>query len=256
MLRRLHNAHDLFGMRLHAKDGNIGHVDDFHFDDKTWTIRYMIANTGNWLLGRQVLLAPHVLRETDWWGNDGIRVDLKCQQIKDSPQLLGDTPISRRSERELHNYFGWPVYWGSTSDFGSSEFLDTGLNDNEAGALQEVELDEERSHLHSCREVEGYHLQAIDGEIGHVCDFIIDETTWSIKYLVVDTRNWMPGKKVLVIPGWVQSVDWMGHKIAIDLERDVIRQAPEYDPGEVIDDAYEDRLLTHYERAFSGLHSL
>jgi hypothetical protein len=104
------------------------------------------------------------------------------------------------------------------------------------------------SHLRSTHDVTGHHIQARDGEIGHVDDFIIDDETWTIRYLVIDTRNWWPGKMVLVSPRWIDSIDWGQSKVFVNLHRDAIKQSPEYTEGSLITRDYEAGLHQHYNR--------
>jgi hypothetical protein len=104
------------------------------------------------------------------------------------------------------------------------------------------------SHLRSTREVSGYHIQAADGEMGHVEDFIVDDETWAVRYLVIDTRNWWPGKKVLVSPRWIDSVSWSESKVFVNLTREAIKQSPEYLEESLLTRDYEAALYRHYNR--------
>ena len=63
-------------------------------------------------------------------------------------------------------------------------------------------------HLRSSAAVTGYHIQATDGDIGHVEDFLLDDRSWTIRFMVVDTTNWWAGEKVLIAPAWIERVDW------------------------------------------------
>ena len=103
-------------------------------------------------------------------------------------------------------------------------------------------------HLRSTHDVSGYHIQAADGEIGHVEDFIIDDETWAIRYLIVDTRNWWPGKKVLVSPQWIERVSWSESKVFVNLSRETIKQSPEYTEESLLTRDYETGLHRHYNR--------
>ena len=103
-------------------------------------------------------------------------------------------------------------------------------------------------HLRSTQAVTGYHIHALDGEIGHVEDFIIDDETWAIRYLVIDTKNWWPGKKVLISPAWIERISWSESEVYINLNRDRIQQSPEYTAETLLDRAYEIKLHRHYER--------
>ena len=102
-------------------------------------------------------------------------------------------------------------------------------------------------HLRSALEVLGYHIHARDGDIGHVDDYIVGDQNWTVPYVVVDTRNWLPGKKVLISPAWIESIDWERSHVTIPLLKDAIQTAPEYDESSEITREYEERLHEHYD---------
>jgi uncharacterized protein YrrD len=240
----LNKAKTLNGYKMESLDGDIGKVKDFYFDDRFWTIRYLIADTGNWLTGRQVLISPYALGTMDN-GEQSISIDLTKKQIENSPSLDSDKPVSRQFEDEYYGYYGWPMYWGGACSWGTSPFI---VRDREAwrGCTHG-----ERTwdpHLRDTHAVTGYHIQAADGEIGHVEDFVIDDETWAIRYLIIDTQNWWPGKKVLVSPHWVERISWGEATIFVNLSRDTIKQAPEYTEESLRDRYYEEALHRHYHR--------
>ena len=78
---------------------------------------------------------------------------------------------------------------------------------------EKVRKESTDSHLRSTEAVSGYHMEATDGEIGHLDGFIIDDEAWTIRYIEVATRNWWPGKKVLVSPAWIEGVSWPDSKV-------------------------------------------
>jgi len=166
-------------------------VKDFYFDDRHWAVRYLVADTGNWLAGKQVLISPYALVAVVK-DEEHISVDLTKKQIEKSPSLDTDKPVSRQFEEDYYGYYGWPSYWGGPDRWGSYPYIE-----REREKWKEVRQGQKMwdPHLRSTRHVSGYHIQALDGEVGHVEDFIIDDETWSIRYLIVGTRNWWPGKK-------------------------------------------------------------
>jgi hypothetical protein len=250
MLRKLE---DLFGIAVKATDGEIGRVHDFYFDDHTWSIRYMIVDTGGWLSGRLVLISPVALQSPDWHGR-AFPVSLTRQQIEDSPTIHNDMPVSRQHELELHKYYGWPTYWDGGLFSGSAvDLLPQLLVDSQANSRQSSADDRGRArggdqHLRSLREVTRYHVQATDGQIGHVGDFLVEDETWKIHYIVVDTHDWLPGKHVLLSPNWIEQVNWEESKVRVDLSRHEVKDAPEYHREMVIDRQYEEALHHHYGR--------
>jgi hypothetical protein len=244
----------LEGFKLRNLEGEIGKVKDFYFDDKHWTIRYLIVDTGNWLIGRQVLISPHAVSSVNRNDRD-ISVRLTNKQIEESPPLSADKPVSRQFEEQINWYYGWTPYWGGPSVWGANAYPyfvgDYANVTGDHGRLMEPSVDEKAAwdpHLRSTRAVNGYHIQAADGEIGHVSDFIIDAKSWTIRYMVVDTRNWWPGKKVLISPMWIEHINWSDAKVAVSLSRENIKLAPEYTQDTLFTPDYEVRLHRHYNR--------
>ncbi len=239
----LSNAKTLRGYRLDSLDGEVGGVEEFYFDDRHWTIRYLVADTGPWLTGRQVLISPYALAAASK-AEHHIAVDLTKRQIENSPSLNSDKPVSRQFEEAYYGYYGWPTYWGGPYMWGAFPHIVRGQAGLGTATQGEKAWD---PHLRSTQEVTGYHIQATDGEIGHVEDFIIDDETWAIRYLIVSTRNWWPGKRILVSPQWIERVSWSESKVFVNLRREAIQQGPEYDEAEGVTRDYETRLHHHYE---------
>lgn len=249
----LRSVNGLEKCAIEATDGPIGHVDQFYFDDETWVIRYLVVEAGTWLLSRRVLVSPIAIEDADWEARR-LRVALTRAQVANSPDVDTRAPVSRRIEREYFDYYGWPYYWAGT---GMSGFVDVPRAvARERDARAEADVDPQAApakeygdpHLRNTDEVTGCHIEAIDGEIGHVEDLLADDETWGVRYLVVDTRNWWPGKKVLVAPEWVVSVSWADARVAVDLPREAIKNAPEYDPSAPVSREYEGRLYEYYSR--------
>lgn len=241
----LHKAAILKGYRLASLDGEIGRVREFYFDDRHWTIRYLVADTAAWLSDRQVLISPYALVSVDKVGKH-LAVNLTQRQIEDGPSLETDKPVSRQFEESYYGYYGWPMYWDGPYAWGAERWLVRDRKDQRRVPNQGGKPSDH--HLRSTRAVTGYHLQATDGEIGHVEDFVIDDATWAIRYLLVGTRNWWPGKKVLVSPEWIDRVSWGESKVFLRMTREAIRQSPEYAEDSLITRDYETVLHGHYDR--------
>lgn len=242
----LRSVKGLYNYVLEAKDGEIGRCKDFLFDDEHWTIRYMVADTGKWLPRRKVLISPISLGEAEW-NSRLFPVLLTKKQIEEAPGLDEDAPVSRRHEIDWLRHYGWPVYWSGVHPWGPVAYP-AALFHEKMPETKSVEADSGNDHLRSVREVTGYHIQAADDEIGHVEDFIMEDGTWTIHYMVVDTRNWLPGRKVLVTPLWIKSVNWAESKVSVDLTRDQVKDSPEYDPTAPVNREYEVRLYDFYGR--------
>jgi PRC-barrel domain len=228
---------------LDCLDGEIGTVEEFYFDDQYWTIRYLVADTGNWLTGRQVLISPYALVGVAS-EKQNITVNLTKKQIEDSPPLNNDKPVSRQFEEAYYGYYGWPIYWSGPL-MGPDPYIALDREKQRESTERAKAWD---AHLRSTRDVSGHHIQATEGEIGHVEDFIIDDETWAIRYLVIDTRNWWPGKKVLVSPQWIERVSWSESKVFVNLSCEAIKQSPEYSEVSLLNREYEARLHRHYDR--------
>ena len=237
-------AKDLNGYALLSKDGEIGKAKEFYFDDRFWVLRYLIADTGNWLNNRSVLISPYALLEVNKKSKQ-VSVNLTKKQIEDSPSLDTDKPVSQQYEESYYGYYGWPVYWGGASVWGNYPII---VRDSLKQEATNTGGKEWNPHLRSSIGVQGYHIEAEDGEIGHVEDYIIDDETWAIQYLVVDTRNWLPGKKVLISPKWIERISWDESKVFINLSIDTIKQSPEYSEEELLTRDYEALLYGHYNR--------
>lgn len=230
------------GYALQARDGAIGRCEDFLFDDEKWVIRYMVAETGRWLHDRTVLISPLSLGEASW-GRHRLKVGLTRKQIEESPLLDSDAPVSRQHERRLHAHHAWPAYWIGDGIWGTSP-PPLAFEPPE----EEFAEDDGDPHLRSIAEVSGYAVEALDGEIGPIADFIMDESTWQICFAVVRTGKWLPSPKVLIAPGWVASLSWQEHKLHLNMTKDEIRSSPRFNPGEPVNHEYEEKLYDYYGR--------
>ena len=255
----LRSVKHLDGFRIRTTDGDIGTVTECYFDDVSFTVRYVVVETGTkrmthegWLVDRKVLLSPIAFRAIDW-DDKRIEAALTKAQVEKSPNIDTEKPVSRQHEIAYYGYYGYAPDWAGSYLWGAYPYPCAGSGP----ALSAVELERERHwnweskerqdpHLRSSREVTGYHIHATDGDIGHVEDFLVDDASWAIRYMVVDTTNWWPGKKVLVAPEWIERVDWDKSKVHLHLGREQIRSGPEYDPARPIERAYEARLYGHY----------
>ena len=248
----LRHSSAINGYAIEASDGDIGAVSDFLFDDATWLVRWVVVDTGNWLSGRKVLLPPSVLGRL-YANNRVLAIKLTKQQVKDSPEIDTDRPVSRQMETSVYDYYGWSPYCGSGFYMGGYGYMPgSGMASPYLGArrreqeIANAHADSDDVHLRSVEAVTGYHIHARDGEIGHVEDFLVDDADWSIHYLVVDTKNWWPGKKILVSTRSAGEIDWRDKLVNLDVDRQRIKDSPAYDPSKTIDRAYDERLLTYY----------
>jgi hypothetical protein len=221
------------GASIHAKDGNIGHVEECYFDDQEWKIRYLVVNTGSWLLGKEVLISPHAVEGVDK-EEKMISLNLTVDTIKNSPPIETDLPLSKRKQREYHTYYGFPIY--------PSGLMIPPLPEGEKKEDEE-HMD---THLRSSHEIRGYRIEAVDGAIGHVEDYVIDDEHWIIRYMVIDTSNVFHGRKVILTPIWIKGINWAESTVTVNLTKKVIKEAPTFDPSQPISREYEEKLFDYY----------
>ena len=251
----LRNVESLKGCTVVASDGDIGTVEELYFDDEAWGIRYLVVKTGNWIDGRRVLISPYSVIRTDP-GALGIHVELTRQQVSDSPPVDLHQPVSRQHEAEYLRYYGYPTYWGGLDVWGVSSypaFSRAALSAVSPETLEQLGRYADKppgdSHLHGTNAVDGYHVAANDGDIGHVCGFIFDDEAWVIRYLAVDTGNWWPSKEVLLATQWIFLIDWLESSVLTHLTRDAIKGSPVYDSRIPLERDFETQLYAFHGKA-------
>ena len=216
---------ELTGLNITAIDGSAGSVRDIYFDDDSWTVRWLVIDTGGWLPGRQVLLPPSAFDTAA--GSGDLATSLSRQQIEESPEVGNDAPVSRQQQQDIYTYYGWAPYWaGYPYPFAIAPVPAASPS---LVPEHERKLNEERGdpHLRSAREVIGYYIAANDGDIGHVDDLLIDDADWTVQHMVVDTQNWWPGQKVLIPPRRVNSFNWNEQRAFVEMSREAVKESPE-----------------------------
>lgn len=258
----LRSMSELKDFEIEATDGDLGRVKDFYFDDAAWVVRYLVVDTGGWLSSRKVLISPIAIGKPDW-RNKKLPVSITQEQVKNCPPIDTEKPVSRQHEIEYSGYYGFPYYWGGGGLWGGGLYPNlmlpgySGFGSPEASRLErqaayaraETQSDDADPHLRSCEAVIGHHIHASDGEIGHVQGMLVDEETWAIRYLIVDTSNWWFGHQVLIAPQWIQAVNWADETVSVDLTQQAVKDAPAYDPTTPLDRQREIDVHAHYGRA-------
>jgi len=245
----LWNTSKINGYVIKADDGTLGTVDDLLFDDLSWSIRWLVVDTGHWLSGRKVLLPVFALGHLDA-EREQFSVHLTKKQVEESPDIDTHQPVSRQMETNIFDYYGWSPYWGSGYYMGgygamaAAPMVEPRLREDE---IRDSENRRGDPHLRSVEQVTGYHIDAHDGEIGHIADFLIGDSDWSIHYLVVDTRNWWPGKQVLVSPRSITAIDWSKRLVDLNVARRSVKDSPGYDASIVVDREYENHFNNYYK---------
>jgi len=266
----------LKGFDLHATDGSLGTVSDFLFDDSIWKVRWMVVDTGNWLPGRKVLIHPSAVISAEHEART-LNVELTKAQVEGSPAILKDRPVSQQMQNSLYGYYGWNPLWGggmygaglygaglygagmyggmagiaapvsAPAYFGAVAVLERERGEADHGDDRDLTtLDRGDPHLRSTVEVTGYHVHTTDGAIGHVEDFLIDNESWGVRYLVVDTSNWWFGQHVLISPQAVENVNWAERHVRLDMSKERVKSSPPWDPTEANNGEHEQRLRDHY----------
>lgn len=252
---------DLQKLAIEATDGPVGEVTDLYFDDEAWGIRYLVVQTGTWFSSRKVLISPMGAGKPDW-DTHKLPVSLTRDQIENAPPIDTDMPVTRQHETEYLDYYNYPYYWGGIGLWGGAAYPGLLLpgyagygspaairaQANSIQAMAEAREQDQDPHLRSCEAVIGYHIEANDGEIGHVKGLLVDDHTWAIRYLVVSTSNWWMGHDVLVATQWIKHVSWSKQAVAIDLSREALKLAPHFDADLPLDREMEIVVHRHYGR--------
>ena len=258
MLKEVKNLH---GWTIHATDGEIGKIDELLFDDEKWTVRYAIVETGSWFAARKVLLSPLSFGTLDWELKT-LNVNLTREKIQNCPNVTADEPVSRQWETSYYDYYAWPYYWGGIGDWGGYGYpgamvarplggsfpLEPRSSDPTRSRSDDRQAEHASAHLRSTKEVSGYGIVASDGHVGHIEDFLFDDETWKITYIGVDTKDWLPGKHVLISPTWIERVNWGTGTVTVHATRAEIESAPEWDRSAPLDAPMEDGLYAYFVR--------
>lgn len=245
-------ATETTGYAVQASDGTLGTVVDLLFDDASWTVRWLVVETGTWWADHRVLIPASALGHPDSLART-FPVKLTMAQVKSSPDVDTHRPVSRQFESSAYDHYGFDPYWGTDLYLSGFVYWD-GMMVMEPSLERERQEDEivqmmrqsENANLRSVAEIRGYHIHATDGEIGHLADVLIEDTDWTLRYLIVNTSNWWQGKEVLISPRSTQSIRWTENLIYVGVDRNRIRTGPQYDASRRIDAAFDADMVRHY----------
>ncbi|MFC1493182.1 PRC-barrel domain-containing protein [candidate division KSB1 bacterium] len=229
----LYSAEELLKNTILATDGEIGKVNDFLFDDEEMQIRYLVADTGDWLIDKKVLISPEALVKP-LKEEKIFPVYLTKKQVENSPGIKKDRPVYLQYELDLHKFYGWKPYSAMAGITRTASPSAVGKS-----YPVEVNCENENPHLRSIKEVIGYKAQAENGYAGKIHDFIIDRDSWTIKFIIIRTGKCFFGKNVIVSPSWINSIKWFGQSVYLGLLSRSIHNSPEYDPSIIIDSDLE-----------------
>ena len=256
----LRNTNELLHYAIQASDGHIGCIRDFYFDDHRWVIRYLVVDTGGWLPDRKVLISPMSVIHADAQ-DKMIDLSITKDRVEHSPDIDTDKPISQQQEQGYLGYYGYPYYWGGAGLWGARTVPYAvmggtgGGTDAQFAAIlaqdqreQANAINHDDPHLRSCKTVVGYRINAIDGDIGHVKSMLIDEDTWAIRYLIVETGQWWHGHEVLIVPKWIRAVSWADRSVSVDITRAAVKDAPLHATDSAVERQHEIGMHDHYGR--------
>jgi hypothetical protein len=241
MLRSMKGMEDY---SVGATDGIIGRVRDFYFDDAAWVIRYLVVRIGE---ERNVLISPISIGRPNW-SEKILPVSLTRDQIKNSPDIDTNKPVSRQHEMGYLGYYGYGNYWGGGGLWGAGFYPDLLQAGLQVSTGSQAHHQHDDPHLRSGNAVMRYYVHASDGDIGHVQGFLVDEISWAIRYVIVNTSNWWLGHQVIVAPEWIGYVDWAESKVCVNLTRKAIKDSPPYDATASLDREQEASIFAHYGR--------
>jgi hypothetical protein len=218
----LKSTQELYGCKLAVLDGDIGPIRDFYLDDNIWVIRYAIADAEPWLTGRLVLISPYAFDKLDQ-GDKTLHLNLRKMQIRDSPSIESHKPISRQYEAEYYRYYGWPPYWVGDAMWGVSSYPTFVPTARDKAEEQRLYYHRDDKHLQSAQEITGYPVEAADGEIGHVTGFLLDDRSWAIRELMVETGLWNSGREIRISTDKVNWISYNEPRVHVGLSKAEMR---------------------------------
>ncbi|MBE0662983.1 MAG: PRC-barrel domain-containing protein [Bacteroidales bacterium] len=243
-----HSLKNLIGYSIETNDGMEGKIKDFLFDEDNWAVRYLEADFGGFFNDKRVILPVDVIINPNWENNQ-ILLNTSKEKIGLSPAPAEIPTISREYEQKLYEHYGYPMYWGAgyVPPLPSGAYFPARpLNVPKNKQISEKAMN---SSLRSFKDVEGYNIRATDDTLGHVEDLIVDDADWQLVYLIVDTSNWLPwSKKVMLAVDWMKEISYANREVKINLTTDTIKDAPDYDSDQPIEMSYEHELSEYYQR--------
>ncbi len=191
-------------------------------------MRYLVVDTGPWLVERQVLITPHAFGHFDT-EREVLHVNLTKEQVTNSPSLHSPRPVSRQYEEEYYGYYGWPAYWQGGSVWGTSDLPVVPSPEAVEGTANPHHGHNQRDdvHLRSGQAITGYEIQATDGGLGAVASFGVNRTSWLMTELVIETGRWLAGRHVLIRPDHLRTISYEESKVYVELSKAGILQAAE-----------------------------
>ncbi len=252
-----HRLKDITGLTIETTDGTKGKIKDFLFDEDKWIVRYIEADFGGFFKDKRILLPINVFID-HLWDSKHISINIAKEDIDKSPSPEDKPTVSREYEKELMKHYGYASYWSPgyippthTGLYYPARPMNVPTKEISEEKISEEKLD---TKLRSFNEVKGYHILATDGHLGHLEDMIVDDADWQMIYVIIDTSNWLPwSKKVILLINWLDEISFETHEVSINVHTDVIKDAPEFNTDKSVEESFEKALLDYYERKFPAL---
>jgi len=226
----LRTIEQLVGLEIVGEDGSIGFLEDLFLEPGSWKVRHAVAFAGEWLSGRWILLPIPLLRSVDP-ARRVLRVAATRERVAAAPAPETDHAVSCLFEKSLYAHYGCGP---------------CGLPDEAVG------VEAGRSRLLSAEELKGYRVEARDGDVGRLEDYLVAEEAWDIRYLCVATRRWLPGRKLAAPSAWIRLVNWRHRRIVLRRFRDELRQAPGFAGSGGLSAEYSESLEAYFANAVPG----
>jgi hypothetical protein len=192
----------LQGVCVVGSEGAAGCVLDVLFDDRSWHVKYLVVRLGGRLSAWHVLLKPDLVTHAAWTERE-LHVPLSGREFRQLPGVQSDPPVAYRQELQAARFSAW-----------------------EAGRIEDVVLDGD-PHLRNMRAVTGHRVEASDGPVGRIAEFIIDDEYWTVRYVVVNTGRLLPSLRVLIAPTWVETISWEDRVVRLSATREELESSHE-----------------------------
>lgn len=201
----------LLGYKISAIDGEIGKVKEFYFDETSWTVRYIIVETGSLFFGRKVMISTQAIIDAQW-ETEHFLTNMTIQQIENSPKVDDGKQLTRGQEILLNQHYNWKSYWDAS--------------------IQKI-ADGSNSYLVHANDLTGYQLIASDGQVGNIKDLIVAKASWKINSIVIDAFKTSPAKEILLSPKWIKEINADRSAAVSDHTTAEIKSNPAYNPERV-----------------------
>jgi hypothetical protein len=214
------SVEQLQGYTIRGTDGEIGKLHDVYFDDASWKVLFLLADTRPWIVGRLVLISPAALGDPDT-ENRVFPMSLTKAEVENGPSVEEHKPVSRQHAADVSKYWDRPFFGPGDPRF------DLGLELDPPAAQPEAhDVPPDDPHLRSAGDIRGHHVDTPDGRCGHIEDWIVDVDSWTIREVVIDTTDWWPGGSVRIPTAEIASMNWDDKSVQVRLSKEALAARP------------------------------